>query len=497
MHKNLRIIALCLVLACAAFVMAEDGTVEVRVYDTQGNLVTNGTLMTRTEAGDMAKYLPRPDGVFEINAAVGDKIEFTVGTPTFDRTAIKYNEIVPASEQINLQDAAVDAPANDDCTDAIPVAPGTVVAGTTLGSTDDGVDSCVTFYSGGQGVWYEVTGTGNEMSATTCPDWFPGAGATYDTKISVWCGDCEVPTCVTGNDDVSCSQTFRSGVTWCSQLGATYLIQVHGFFGYTGDFDLAVYESGGLCEPDVQCLPEGACCTCLDEPFNCEVTTQGECLAKGGIPRGGGTNCLPLLGDPIAYVAFPGLSITGPPVSDTITVAESFPIGDVNIDLGITHTWVSDMEISISHNGLTQLIWNNNCGSSDNINATSDDQGTETSCAAIGAGPIDSVFFSPVVGGMPPLANYNGMDSAGDWTIEIIDVFPFGDDGVLNQWSVHIDGVGTPPCELNVTLCHYPDEGAPHTIVVGESSVPAHLNHGDELGACEGDGGSDGGSFGN
>ena len=494
MTKNVRLIALCIVLACAAFVMAEDGTVEVRVYDTQGNLVTNATLLALTEGG-MAKYTPRPDGVFEVNAAVGEKIEFVVGTPTLSRETIRYNEIVPASEQINLQSAAVDAPANDACEDAIPVAPGTLVAGTTLGATFDNVGTCVTSNTA-PGVWYEVMGTGNEMSATTCPDLFPGAGADFDTKISVFCKDCDERACVTGNDDVSCSVIFRSGVTWCSQMGATYLILVHGFSSATGDFNLGVWESGGLCDAEVQCLPEGACCTCLDPPFNCDITTQGGCLAKGGIPRGAGTNCTPQLGDPVVYVSYPGLPITGPPVSDTITVAESFTIGDVNIDLGITHTWIGDVEATVSHGGVSQFVWNNQCGSADGLNATADDDGTTTLCADLAAGPIDSVFYAPEVGGMPPLSNFNGMDSAGDWTITIVDTFASLDDGILDQWSVHIDGVGRPPCELNVTLCHVPDGNPPHTITVGENSVTAHLDHGDTLGPCEGDGGSSDGSFG-
>jgi len=496
MFKNLRLIALCIVLACAAFVMAEDGTVEVRVYDTQGNLVTNATLLALTENGGMAKYMPRPDGVFEINAAVGDKIEFVVGTQALSRDTIKYNEIVPASEQINLQSAAVDAPANDACEDAIPVAPGTVTAGTTIGATFDNAGTCVTSNTA-PGVWYTVMGTGNEMSATTCPDLFAGAGATYDTKISVFCKDCAEKTCVTGNDDVSCSQIFRSGVTWCSQLGATYNILVHGYSSGVGDFNLAVWESGGLCQPDVQCLPLGACCSCLDPPYNCTVEPQGSCIAKGGIPRGAGTNCTPQLGDPVVYESYPGLPITGPPVSDTITVAESFTIGDVNVDLGITHTWIGDVEATVSHGGVSQFVWNNQCSSFDNLNATADDDGLETLCSVLGAGPIDSVFYAPEVGGMPPLSNFNGMDSAGDWTITIVDTFAPADDGILNQWSVHIDGVGRPPCELNVTLCHYPDGNPPHTITVGESSVTAHLDHGDTLGPCEGDGGSSGGSFGN
>ena len=40
--------------------------------------------------------------------------------------------------------------------------------------------------------------------------------------------------------------------------------------------------------------------------------------------------------------------------------------------------------------------------------------------------------------------------------------------------------------QTKVTLCHRPP-GNPshaHTISVGSSAVPAHLNHGDHLGAC-------------
>ncbi len=50
-------------------------------------------------------------------------------------------------------------------------------------------------------------------------------------------------------------------------------------------------------------------------------------------------------------------------------------------------------------------------------------------------------------------------------------------------------------CEDRVTICHIPpgnpDEA--HTIVVGESAVQAHLDHGDTLGPCDGDCPSDDG----
>ena len=44
-----------------------------------------------------------------------------------------------------------------------------------------------------------------------------------------------------------------------------------------------------------------------------------------------------------------------------------------------------------------------------------------------------------------------------------------------------------------VTICHLPP-GNPanaHTISVGASAVPAHLDHGDSIGACDNGGGGD------
>ena len=35
-----------------------------------------------------------------------------------------------------------------------------------------------------------------------------------------------------------------------------------------------------------------------------------------------------------------------------------------------------------------------------------------------------------------------------------------------------------------VTLCHHPDKAQGHTLTVDNNAVPAHLAHGDELGAC-------------
>jgi len=372
-----------------------------------------------------------------------------------------------------------------------------VVSGTTIGATFDDVGFCGTGNSA-PGVWYTVIGTGNTMTATTCENQsFPGS-ADYDTKISVFCLDCDAPTCVGGNDDSSgCS--FHSTFSWCSQAGATYSILVHGFSSATGDFDLSVSDVAGACTPTVDCFPPtptGTCCSCLNPPFDCTITDVDSCLALGGIPRGTDTQCFVEVGESNDYVAFPDLFVTvGSPVTHTITVADSFTIGDVDVDLGITHTWIGDLDIVVTHNGVSQSIWERQCGSANDIQATADDEGTVTLCSAINAGPIDAVHYPTEAAGLGPLSVFDGMDAAGDWTITVTDN-AFGDDGTLDQWSLHIVE-GNPICELNVNVCHEPDSNDPHTIVVGQSSVAHHLNHGDTVGPCVSDGGSEnGGSFG-
>ena len=139
-------------------------------------------------------------------------------------------------------------PANDTCGAAIAVGvPSTTIGTTTAAFPDAWAPFCVAPISSG-GVWYKLTGTGTSITASTC-----NAFTTYDTKINVYCGSCEDLLCVTGNDDNCTAYALRSAVTWCSQLGATYYILVHGFSSYTGDFQLDVSEDAVPCEPLVIC----------------------------------------------------------------------------------------------------------------------------------------------------------------------------------------------------------------------------------------------------
>jgi hypothetical protein len=188
--------------------------------------------------------------------------------------------------------------ANDACESAIALGP--LPASVTVDLTDasdDITSACGVFTGPFQDVWYSVIGTGNELVASTCN----AGNQVSDTKISVFCGDCGARLCVGGNDDQDTPEDpvltpctlngLASGVRWCSQAGATYLVSVGTFSQATtpGIVQLDVFESGtGACEAAVQCLSSGACC--LDDG-SCVTTTAGDCASQGGIYQGDGTSC--------------------------------------------------------------------------------------------------------------------------------------------------------------------------------------------------------------
>ena len=136
-------------------------------------------------------------------------------------------------------------PANDECTGAIAVDCGDSVTGTTIDATiDTGVAvDCGAATITSPGVWYtftDVSGLVSDITLTMCS----GNGtADFDTKMSVFTGDCGAPplTCVDGNDD-TCG--LLSEVSFQSDGVSTYYILVHSFGGATGNFTF-----------DVNCTP--------------------------------------------------------------------------------------------------------------------------------------------------------------------------------------------------------------------------------------------------
>ncbi|MEC9352473.1 MAG: thrombospondin type 3 repeat-containing protein, partial [Planctomycetota bacterium] len=172
-------------------------------------------------------------------------------------------------------DSAAFSQVNDRCPEAIFIsldqegvnaAGGAVVTATISQSTvgagqDPENDNCGN--STAPGIWYSVTGSGLHMVAETC-----GERSNYDTRLSLYSGECGALECVTSNDD-ACSQPGRcclSRVSWDSEEDVTYYILVHGFSSNSGIFELEVtseippaagdQDNDGIDDPDDNCPAE-------------------------------------------------------------------------------------------------------------------------------------------------------------------------------------------------------------------------------------------------
>lgn len=82
--------------------------------------------------------------------------------------------------------------------------------------------------------FYSITGQGDDIFATTCFE-----STTFDTQLTVASGGCDIPVCVTENDDAT-NATGCSTVRWHGALSTQYTIMVHGFEDEFGDFELDV-----------------------------------------------------------------------------------------------------------------------------------------------------------------------------------------------------------------------------------------------------------------
>ncbi|WP_432672260.1 reprolysin-like metallopeptidase [Flavobacterium sp. SM2513] len=118
-------------------------------------------------------------------------------------------------------------------------------------------------------------------------------------------------------------------------------------------------------------------------------------------------------------------------VTSTLSIDElhSVTINDLNVQLNISHTYVSDLNVKLtSPNGTEVLLFSNKCGSSDNVVATFDDAGTPLIC---GINPAISGAFIP----SQPLSSLNGQVSQGVWTLTVTDAVN-EDGGTINNWGI-------------------------------------------------------------
>lgn len=125
------------------------------------------------------------------------------------------------------------------------------------------------------------------------------------------------------------------------------------------------------------------------------------------------------------------IPVTASTVTSTLTIdaVDSITINDLNVQLNISHTYVSDLTVKLtSPNGTIVQLFANQCGASDNVNATFDDAGTLLVCSG---NPVIKGVITP----SQPLAVFNGQVSQGVWTLTVTDAYN-SDGGTINNWGL-------------------------------------------------------------
>lgn len=133
------------------------------------------------------------------------------------------------------------------------------------------------------------------------------------------------------------------------------------------------------------------------------------------------------------------------PGCSTVTIPAGGSITDVNIELGITHTWVGDLIITLTSPAGTTITLGDQPGapasafgcSGDDLVISFDDAATNTNtdfemdCANA---PAIAGAYQPE----DPLSTFNGEDAAGDWIICVSDNAG-GDTGSITDFGLNVE----------------------------------------------------------
>jgi subtilisin-like proprotein convertase family protein len=169
-----------------------------------------------------------------------------------------------------------------------------------------------------------------------------------------------------------------------------------------------------------------------------------------------------------AAVAIPDNSMGVITACQTINVPDSGTIGDVNVEVTSAHSWVGDVTFELTSPAATTVTIMNRpartgtgAGNSDDLQDATPIQFNEGSISGLTAeeignapcgGLIDGsadcpdnyssapdAADTPIAGQGTSLADFNGEDFNGTWTLCAADSAG-GDTGTLTSWSISFDG---------------------------------------------------------
>ncbi|MHC4427503.1 MAG: hypothetical protein ACYS0D_02735 [Planctomycetota bacterium] len=288
-------------------------------------------------------------------------------------------------------------------------------------------------------------------------------------------GPCHVPNGTPGCDSPDCCAEICAVIPQCCEIEWDGLCADRALeFCSLCDCTLDSECGAGRACVDGTCalVPTGACCQCDGANQFCEEMTAADCLTAGGTYLGDGMGCES--GRIIVESCADAIIYSTP---DTISVEESFEIRDVAVQLVIAHTWIGELCVTLQKDDgpsallIERMMFDGGCDpsccgcSSDHLNITLRDE--------VAGGHIDRQcgWFPPALTGVfvpqEPLSAFEGLDSAGDWTLTVSDHAGSGDIGHLRRWGLHLTGPAhdPPPCSEISCACPCDCEAPPDGIV--------------------------------
>ncbi len=124
-----------------------------------------------------------------------------------------------------------------------------------------------------------------------------------------------------------------------------------------------------------------------------------------------------------------------------IVVTGGLTIGDLNVALNISHTYIQDFKVKLtgpaSIGSPVIILLDQPCGDNDNVNCTMDDSGIAVACGTTVPALTGSVIPSQT------LTALNGLIADGTWTLTVDDPYN-GDGGTINSVKLQICNIQVP-----------------------------------------------------
>jgi subtilisin-like proprotein convertase family protein len=149
-----------------------------------------------------------------------------------------------------------------------------------------------------------------------------------------------------------------------------------------------------------------------------------------------------------------------------VTVTGGYTIGDINVSIDITHTWIGDITVTLEGPAAIGspiiTLLDIPCGDNQNINCTMDDDGGTPSCAGI---PAVTGSIAPV----DALSALNTLPADGEWILRVFD-HNNEDGGTINGFSINLCSVqnalnvGTNPIS-NCSVYPNPTKGIVNVLI--------------------------------